>query len=254
MRCVKCGKKFRSKEQICAFCGESRKIAQERSRRFQKKQGLREGIVTCIGIIGILGTIFYYKTILPSIRDNDSKAKKVGSVRTSVNDYRKGDLNSYVFEVPRTWEVGGPTEEERVRQMLGIPQEYKINALSTFSMPEGAVVTIYELTVPLGKGATYIDSLFELNAETFRVGSSSGLVKEVVENRKTKLGDFDALLVDWVSNRGGLPHSRQWVLHPAGQSSDNIAVIVAFCSDHGYKPAKEAMDRMASTLRVKNAN
>lgn len=149
---------------------------------------------------------------------------------------------------------GGTAEQQHMRQMLSMPQEYEINALSTFSMPEGAVVTIYELSVPLGNGATYIDSLFELNAEKFRVGSSSGLVKEVVENRKTKQGVFDALLVDWVSTRGDFPHSRQWVLHPVGQSSDNVAVIVAFCSDRGYKQAKEAINRMASTLRVKSTN
>lgn len=36
MRCVKCGKKFRAKEVVCAFCGESRKLAEQRSQRFQK--------------------------------------------------------------------------------------------------------------------------------------------------------------------------------------------------------------------------
>lgn len=164
--------------------------------------------------------------------------------------YRKVELTSYVLEVPLNWEVGGRAEEQNMREMLSIYPRYKITALSTFGVPEGAVVTVYELTLPIGEGADYIEKLFDLNDEKFRAGRNSGLVKEVVENKKTKQGSFDALLVDWESTRGGLPHSRQWVLH-TGQAGDNIAVIVVFCDNRSYKLAQEAVDRIAKMMRIK---
>jgi hypothetical protein len=167
--------------------------------------------------------------------------------------YRECDLVSYIFEVPSTWEVGGPAEQNRMRGMLRVDTRVKISALSTFGAPEDAVVTVYEITVPAGDGANYIDKLYDQSVERFRVGKSSGLIKDVSENRKTQQGAFDALLSDWEAARGGLPHSRQWVLHHAGQIGDKIAVIVAFCDDRGYITTKRAVDRIASTLRVKTA-
>jgi len=167
-------------------------------------------------------------------------------------NYRKGILTSYVFYVPLTWEVGGSAEEQHMREMLSMDPRYKITALSTFSVPEGAIVTVYELGLPVGEGANYIEKLSDLNAEKFRTGKSSGLVKEVFENRKTKQGSFDALLLDWESTRGGLPHSRQWVLHHSGQNVDKVVVIVAFCNSRGYNAGKEEIDRIASTLHVKS--
>jgi hypothetical protein len=76
----------------------------------------------------------------------------------------------------------------------------------------------------------------------------------VLENRKIKQGSFDALLIDWESTRGEFFHIRQWILHHSGQTKDNVAVIVVFCDNHGYSLAKEAIDRIASTLRVKGDN
>ncbi len=165
--------------------------------------------------------------------------------------YRKGTLTSYVFYVPVTWEVGGSAEEQHMRGMLSVDSRYKIIALSTFSMPEGAIVTVYELGLPAGEGATYIEKLSDLNIEKFRTGKSNGLVKEVLENRKTKRGSFEALLLDWESTRGGLPHSRQWVLHHSEQKVDKVVVIVAFCNSRGYNVGKGEIDRIASTLHVK---
>lgn len=167
-------------------------------------------------------------------------------------NYRKGTLTSYIFYVPLIWEVGGTAEEQHMRGMLSVDSRYKITALSTFGVPEGAIVTVYELSLPVGDGANYIENLSDLNVEKFRSGKNSGLVKEVVENRKTKQGSFDALLLDWESTRGGLSHSRQWVLHQLGQNIDKVVVIVAFCNSRGYKVAKEEIDRIASTLHVKN--
>ena len=79
--------------------------------------------------------------------------------------------------------------------MLSVDTKYKIAALSTFGVPEGAIVTVYEITIPNGEADKYIEKLFTSNVEKFRDGENSGLVKEVFENRKTKQGNFDALLV-----------------------------------------------------------
>lgn len=167
---------------------------------------------------------------------------------------RKCKLANFVFEVPLAWEVGGTSEENQMRETLSegirsLGPGYKIAALSTFASEE-AVVTVYELVVPTGEGSKYIERLFELSAEKFRVGKSSGVVKEVRENRKAQQGSFDGLLTDWESQQGAYPHCRQWVLHPRGKTQDSVAVIVAFCGTRGYTNTKDVVDRIAASLRT----
>lgn len=86
-------------------------------------------------------------------------------------EHRTGELVSYTFEVPRNWEVGGRAEEQYMRELMSVDPKYKIAALSTFGVPEGAVVTVYEITLPTGEGANYLDRLVDLNVEKFRIHS-----------------------------------------------------------------------------------
>ena len=172
-------------------------------------------------------------------------------------NYRTGNLTSYTFYVPLRWEVGGSAEEQQIREVLeeGLKMtdsRSKITALSTFSMPEGAIITVYELSMPVGEGANYIDTMFKLSIDKFRMGESGGLVKKVFENRKATLGSFNAVLMDWESTRGSFPHFRQWTLHHSGENIDKVVSIDTFSNSRGYKAGKEEIDRIASTLRVKS--
>ncbi len=163
---------------------------------------------------------------------------------------RKYCLRNYTYEVPLSWEMGDSAKEKQMEEMLSLDPIYEITSLSTFSVPEGAIVVVYEYVLPKEECANYIDKLYDLNVEKFKHGVDVGLVKKVLENRKTKQGNFDALLIDWESTRGKLPHCRQWILHHSKESLEKVAVIVVFSDDRSYKVCKEAIDYIASTINI----
>ena len=174
------------------------------------------------------------------------------------NPARAGDLRrtcklaNYSFEVPLSWEGGGPNEEQHMREMLSVDPAYKVGALSTFATPAGAGITVYQLGIPTGQGQIYVERLLELNNEKFRQGQSSGLVKAVHENRRTEINDFEALVVEWESTRGDLPCSRQWVLHDELRDADHVVVLVAFWGSQNSRESGESLDRVAASLRNRN--
>jgi len=167
-------------------------------------------------------------------------------------NYRNGSLNNYIFHVPAAWEVGDATKEQYMRKMLDLDPKYKITALSTFGVSEGAVITIYEYKLPAREYSNYIEKLYNLNVEKFKTGKRSGLVKKVFENKKIQIGGFDALLTDWKSTRGGLSHVRQWILHDSSNNEHKAVAISAFCNNRGYSAVKKEIDRIAETVHIKN--
>lgn len=157
-------------------------------------------------------------------------------------------LRNWTCEVPLTWQAATRADEDQMRSMLtpGLPTGCEIAALFVFTAGSDGTFLIYELALSSSGGAKYIDSLKSQNEEKFRMGRSQGLVKDVLENRTSRIGTCDALLVDWESNRGELPHSRQWVLHNA-QRPDSVVVLTAFCNTRGYEVTKDALDSAASS-------
>lgn len=165
----------------------------------------------------------------------------------SHESYRMHRLAHYTFEVPIDWEVGSRADQEHMRGMLDVVPSLKITALSTFASRDGCVVTVYERPLRAGEGDAYIDKLHSQNEEKFRIGRSRGLVKNVLDNRKIRRTIFDVLLLDWESNRGQLPHERQWVLHTK-ELPNNIVIVTASCNEQGYRATKDAIDRVASSV------
>ena len=161
--------------------------------------------------------------------------------------YRQYQLANYTFQVPVDWTVGTRSDQEHMRGMLDVGSGAQIAALSVFTSGDDCAVTVYEIVLQAGQGNEYINRLQTANEEKFRTGKSRGLVKNAFENRKTKTGMFDALLLDWESHRGKLPRSRQWVLHTT-QLPDKVVVVISFCNNRGYEVTKAAIDQVASSV------
>lgn len=82
------------------------------------------------------------------------------------------------------------------------------------------------------------------------MGTSQGIVKQVFENQRNKLGEKEALLLDWEGVRGGMRRMRTWVLQLPTRPRDTVTVS-AFCNDEGHASTKDAIDKIAASVRDK---
>lgn len=178
-----------------------------------------------------------YKLLHPA--NSDESTMKLRQIETT----------NYSLEIPVEWEVGSREEEEYMRRMLDVSPSNKITSLFVFAQKSDYAVTVYEIALPAGEGDGYIDKLHVQNEEKFRSARGHGLVKNVLENLRTKTRTFDALLIDWESNRGEFPHSRQWILHTE-QLTNSIVIVTAFCNNKGYTAMKDAIDSVASSVKI----
>ena len=174
--------------------------------------------------------------------DTDENTLKIRQIKTT----------NYSLEIPVEWEDATSDEKEKLLQMLSVDPSYKISGMSTVGPSNNlCTVAVYELQLPSGEAVGYVDKLQQQTSEKMRHGKQRGIVKDVVEIKKSKWDEVEALLIDWEAIQGSVSRTRQWIMQFRQRPKD-ILQITAYCTDAGYNISKEDVDRIAKSVSIRS--
>lgn len=181
----------------------------------------------------------------------------------SSGKYIKIKAKGISFEVPKMWQRGSRTEAEEIRkQMLSGLNDFakKFNTdIAKFSIPhififftsqEDCFIMISQIQLPPEMQSTdWLNMLYENNKEKIRLGINQGLVKEVFENRKTKINSIPVLVSDMEMVRGKLNRLTSYIFHSTQLLSTEIQISI-FCDPEGYLKHKSDINHLVNTVKI----